>query len=254
MGSINLFYKTGFLFLGIIILSSVRINAQQIVMNSIHIDNTNVVTITGKVTPKHSNREKYSISVYSSRDDFETPLNISYEQIDIREDHSFKITFEGNKVLKNLTGDTKFKVKAKAIEFPVHVEELPKHKAKRGSLIAFTWSDYHRHEAYDVLLIKDSLVVDTLAKKYTQTYLDWKTDEKFNPVGDYQLVVIPTSDPRMKSEPMSFKVTRKISLGLKFIGLGAAAGIWWFISNIENPTTPEPGPDGVVDPPGFPDI
>ena len=221
------------------------LHAQQLEINTVKVENDGFIHISGHFSQKHSQREAYDFFVYTSVDNYKTPLDIPQSTFTIQQDNRFSVRFDGGQVLQGIQGEIKFKIEARASKFPVEIIPLKKNTVARGNALEIGWNDYHDHEDYQLILKDMEDYSDTISQNVAEERYQWYSQKAMKP-GKYQLIVLPQGNTELASEPVEVKIKRRLPWGIKvigFIGLGIA---YYLIQDNETETPVE---TGVADPP-----
>lgn len=197
--------------------------SQSLQVTNLRAESNGRISFDYQINPHHSDREVYKLELYSSVDQFRTPLKVDLAPAPVGRTN--KASFNGPAVIGNYSGDIQFKFKVTAVEFPVEITSTPS-KFKSGKTITVSWTDFHDSGWYDVELYKNGSLVQALAGSHRGTTFSTQLPKKMEK-GTYQIRVTPSNEKKLYSEDYSVAIGGGSPV-LMIVG-GAAAGAGVFV-------------------------
>ena len=213
------FFRLPLIFVGYL-LSMSTLYGQEVIMDNLR-SAKGEISFDYQINSDHSSRERYTIFIYTSADDFKQPLNISIKEVLPDELHTF--TFKGAQYLPaGYSGALRLKLVAEATVFPVIITDVSK-KVKPGGALEISWKDAERGHRYDVQLIKDGQITSIAhgIPDYSFSGNLPSTMEK----GNYKIQVVPQLNSNNASDMLGVSVVSKIGMGMKVAGALVVGGV-----------------------------
>ena len=207
------------------------------------------VKMTFKITPEHSERERYDVLIYSSHDNYTSPLNTKVS--DVIPNQRTTVVFPILESIGYFQGEVQFKLVANSTYFPVRLSKSTTRKFRKNKEFQIVWEDYNELGSYQIDLYQNDSLMITLAKDFIGNDFSGKFPKGVKP-GKYTLVVSPSDDIALRSDDYRVSVTRNITtiVALSAVLVGTTG---YFILQGEGGSGGDSsGGDSLPDPPGSP--
>ncbi len=223
------------------------LHGQQISIDSLNVSGDGIVSFNFLVRANQSVREQYDVSVFTSKDDYQKPIDVSLPSI--QPNTTYSVSFNGPDKIGEFAGPIQFKLEARASVFPVKIESVSSDVLKIGKKVEISWSDYHESGWYNIELYQEEELKKKLIGHHRGTTFE-TTLPKDLEKGNYELRVTPTNDPDLYSRGYRVLIKKPLNKILFLVPLAAAGGGFVLLSGGESG---DGDSDRLIDPPGPPD-
>lgn len=223
---------------------SLALLAQDIQIQSFQVAENGIISFDFTVSPKYSLQERYTVYIYSSADNFQKPLSVSFT--DVIPNQSTIATINGPMELQGYSGPLSFKLSAVASLFPVRVLNAPK-KLIKGREFIITWESIRDRHSIE-LVDKNNRVIELSPRVAGRSYTG-ETPGNLKR-GKYQLRITPVGQSEAATVIPEMRVAGKPMW--KFMAIGGAGVVTYVILNILDDDG-TPGVTEFPDPPRTPD-
>lgn len=195
-------------------------NGQSVNVTDLDVTDQGTISFRYSVTPKYSDREYYKLEVYTSANNYASPLLLALEPVQAGQ--LKRVEFDGPAVIGDFKGQLQFKFKTEASLFPVRITTTAK-KFKSGKNITIAWDDFHESGWYNVELYKDGLISKTLVKNFQRTIYTGDLPKKMEK-GIYEVRVTPANEEQLFSDDYSVDIKSSGGAGVFVLGGAALLG------------------------------
>jgi hypothetical protein len=239
---------TGALFGSVLLVLCLDASAQQI--KNVHADfDGEKVIISYDLVAEHS-EDKFTVTVFSSHDDFRTPLALLVGNAgeNVAPGESHKITWDAKSSLPaDINKDLVFKIKAKVtvgIHHPSRLEVKPLHftSFKRGGKLNMEWNGGIEGEPIAIELYKSNKLVKKISETNNANMFSWSIPKKTKTGKGYSIRISKASDPAVNAVSQSFEIKPKMSLLVKLIPVAVVGGVIAILASAEEEDPDLPGP------------
>jgi len=201
---------------------SVKSIAQEFdIISTVQKDGT--VYVTFKIDPNFR-LERYLLQLYSSHDDFSTPLQYVNGPVNkelLASDEILVFEWEAKKELKKFDGKVKLRLKGKITYEPVHIDGKISARLKKGTTIK--WQGGNNTDRVKIDLLKEGKITDELTETGNTGEYIWFVSKDYKKGGGYQLRFENLDNTGEIFQTQPFKIQSKIGLAIKLlpvVGLG----------------------------------
>ena len=190
-------------------------------MNNIQISQDGIISLNIQIEASNSEREEYELFIYTSKDDFQQPLDLDLGTF--KTNTSYPIEFDGLRKIGEFEGSLQLKLKAEATRFPVMIENISKEKLKLGKEFTINWSDHNESGWYNVELYQNGDFVAKLIGHHRGLSLEGEIPKDLDK-GEYAIRVTPTNDETLHSDDFPVVLRKGTSMALILAPLVAVGG------------------------------
>lgn len=205
--------------------------AQEIRNVDVRLERDNVI-ITFDLSPKESVKERFDIEIYSSRDNYQTPVKVSEGNTkDVRPGNALQYIINAKEHFTGYQGELDFDVRATLTFSPVtFIEPYQDMTYKKGDFVRVAWRGGFTNDNYAISLYKgDNKVsyINSIVK--TNDYL-WNMP-KGTKAGKYHFQLESNSSKELTAKSYEFVIKRKIPIAIKILPIVAAGvGVYFLTS------------------------
>jgi hypothetical protein len=221
-------------------------SGQVLNVQGVQVGEAGQVSFTALVEKDHSERERYTLQIYSSADNYQSPLE--YKITDMEPGRAYQAHFNGPEQVGDYSGTMQFRFRIEATNFPLKVDLQGKNKLKPGKKVMVSWSDYHNLGRYDIDLYRGNELVKRLANDHMNQSFSGTLSKDIEKGDDYALRIVPTDNPAAASDYIPIVVAGGVGwywFAIPAVGGGVAAVVLTKGGGT--------GDNGFAEPPGTPD-
>lgn len=204
-------YLKHFLIIGTILLWTVSYIQAQNIQNFTFKFEGDKIRATYDLTGETA--ERYTITLFSSANDFTTPLK--YVTGDVGEDvtpgTNKSILWDARREFAEFKGSIKLKIKYKIQSFQTFTEIAPDSKFKKGKTVTIKWYDGPKSLSTNLDLYRNDELVRAVTLDKTGIIWSWDVPKDLKPGSNYKFKTFINGKSAYSPE---FRITRKIPLPL----------------------------------------
>ena len=184
--------------------------------------------------------EAYSISVFSSHDNFSQALTYVKGDVGdvVNSGVSKRIIWNISEELNEFNGPIALELRGYFKALPVRFSKIPE-KVKRGKKMDISWSGGRPSSGYILQLFKNSLKIDEQEVRNNR-FINYPVSGKMKP-GSYEVKLV-SIDPDGAEVVFPLRITRKIPLGVQFAPGYVLLGLGIYLLTQPDPPLPLPMP------------
>ncbi len=224
--------------LTVMLLFFVGLNAQTLNVSNIQVQEDGTVTFSAQVGSKSTQRERYQLSVSSSVDNFQQTVVI--ESDELSPGRIYDLSFNGNLLVGEYSGQISFKFAVNATVFPVRITDGTDEKLKIGKDYSITWEDFHESGNYKIELLRNGSIYQILDRSFPGTTYNGVLPETITKGDNYSIRVTPVNNEELASEGYSVSVVKPVGLLVKIapavLAGGGAAAYFLINTSGDDPT------------------
>ena len=206
-----------------LVLVATYCGAQEFRVLNISQDNGKV-NISFKITPKYA-MERYTVEVFSSHDNYQTPLQYVTGDIEGEiesSDQTYQVVGDARKELVTYTGQVQLELKGEVTYLPIHPGK-DQVKAKQKKTSTLKWTGGNTSDQVKIELLRNGNVFAEIARTNNSGSYDWAVTREVAKGKGYQLRFTNLNNEGELYETAPFKVGGKLNLVV--VGVPVVAGI-----------------------------
>lgn len=211
------------------------------------------VIITFDLTPKESVQERFTIEIYSSKDNYQIPLKVKEGKVrDVRPGNSLLFILDAKENFAGFQGELDFDVRATLTFSPVKfIEPFKDMTYKKGDFVRIAWRGGVENDQYAISLYKGRQQVTYINELANQNDYLWNMPKGTKP-GKYHFELESNADKKMLAQSYQFVIKRKIPIVVKVLPLFAlGVGTYFILSDNSGVSEASGSISNPPDPPGI---
>ncbi|WP_119844905.1 Ser-Thr-rich GPI-anchored membrane family protein [Reichenbachiella sp. MSK19-1] len=248
------YLRTLFVFVFVMVGLS-KVQAQSINNVQVQVDGDDI-NISFDLKFKSSIQEKYDIEIFSSRDNYATPLAVKDGKLKDVAAVNARLTYvvDGAIVFEEFKGDVNFQIVATMVYAPIVIDTPSKpSKHKKGSMVQVKWHGGIEDEKFSVDLYKNGVKQETLDANNEYGTYSWVMPRK-QKKGKYKLAIQSDSNSSNRAFSPEFKIKSKVPFIVKVLPVLAAGAAAYYFLEVQGgeSVTPPGGGESLPNPPELP--
>lgn len=193
-------------------LSASYCGAQEFQLLNISQDDPGKISLSFKINTKYA-KERYSVQVFSSHDNYQSPLQYvtgdTGGEIE-SSNKTYSVVWDAKKELVTYNGQVQLELRGEVIYVPIHSEDIAL-KAKHNKNSTLNWTGGNSDDQVKIDLIRNSVLVKQITSTSNSGSYNWTVNSDISKGTGYQLRLTNLGNQGETYETTPFKVSGKTS-------------------------------------------